>query len=80
MDAIEFDRQAKSYLQRRPFQRFRIVFIEGDAITVAKPKSLFTHAGSAVFTQPDGEMMLFDNSEVEAITAAKSKKKANVSQ
>lgn len=67
MTAKNFDRTLRSYQKRKPFQSFRVRFVDGEYIDVDHPEALVTRGGVAVYVAADGTPTLFDHEGVSEV-------------
>ena len=67
MTAKNFDRTLRAYQKRKPFQSFRVRFVDGEYIDVDHPEALVTRGGVAVYVAADGTPTLFDHEGVSEV-------------
>ena len=64
MQAKNFDKSLRAFVNRRPFKSFAIRFVDGSSITVDHPEALVTRGGTAVYFNSRGQPTLFDHESV----------------
>jgi hypothetical protein len=64
MTPANFERALRAFVQRTPFQPFRVELLSGDAFAVIHPEALSLRGETAMFTWPDGRHKLFDSHSV----------------
>jgi hypothetical protein len=68
MRSGNFERALNAFIRRRPFKPFRVTLDNGDRFTVDHPEALALRGAVAVFIDPQGNYMLFDNTSVSQLT------------
>jgi hypothetical protein len=67
MTAENFNRTLRSFQKRRPFQSFRVRFVDGEYIDVDHPEALINRGGTAVYVDTAGTPTLFDHDSVSEV-------------
>ena len=60
MDREHFDGTLKAFKNRRPFQPFTVVLLNGDRFEVDFPDALIVRDGLGMFAMPGGIPVIFD--------------------
>lgn len=64
MNAESFDRILNAFKERKPFQPFTVVFVNGDRFEVDFPNGLVNRDGVAIYIQSGGIPVFFDHEGV----------------
>ena len=62
-----FEKTLRAYQKRRPFQSFRVRFLDGEYINVDHPEAVVFRGGVAVYVASDGTPTLFDHEGVSEV-------------
>lgn len=68
MESEKFDRSFRDFVRRRPFEAFRIRFVDGESIAIDHPEAVVFRGGVAVYISPRGEPTLFDHRSVSTLS------------
>lgn len=68
MSVESFNFSVRSYIGRKPFKPFLIIFKEGDHVQVDHPEALYTRAGTSLHVDTRGKPTLFDADSVSRLT------------
>lgn len=64
MEVQTFDQTLKAFQERKPFQPFTVVMIDGDRFEVDFPNALVVRDGVAIFVAAGGIPIIFDHEGV----------------
>lgn len=64
MEAKNFEKSLRAFVQRKPFKPFEIRFVDGSSITVHHPEALVTRGDTAIYFDRKEQPTLFDHEGV----------------